>query len=1420
MSEIADSILDAVEILVDKKTSDLQFNKTIRGKISEIIDESIGKYKIQYQNSYFTAYSSDSNATYQKGSEVYVEILSNDFEKNALILGTVRRLGSNYISIIEKLDKYTNIGAEEDYDGSIAFCSYGGAQEIELYNSENNENLWKINTENIKQAAAASDSLKLGAKIKNQLDAAQRSKQGNFGIKILAEYYNEAELDSLDERSILIREYLFDVNDMTGQPYKYTTATNQYTIFNIDAKNFVKIKSITAFCKDFIQDSSVENPDIWIDDVNLQFLHSLTQEQLQTTSLSIETPYGNYFSTENPNDKILKADLRVKGKKVNYNAQQVDFYWFRRNVRVNSTHEAFSAYGGNGWELLNKTSLNAYKYTLKKDLCTAVQTEFKCVAVFSDNGQVISLNSTIIINNFISELKLYIDSSTGTNFAFNIGKTTLTLQGYEGTDNTRYYWTESIDGGVSVFVDGNELITNNYIDVTIATPAASLLKYECSVYEADNFIGTAAITLVNNKENLGYTLVINNGIQIFKYNSYGVSPASESFALADRMILPALSFTIYDKLGQPIDIKDEDKTKYMNIKWIWPTGFDWPIDDLEHTPRVWKDTMLTIDKTLLKTVTISDIANGVSTQKYAICNQPTLIYGIQNNYNAALANTTETNNNIRLEVEYQGEYLNASTNFTFTKEGELGTNGTQYTARIEPQDDYKEIFICGDSLYAAQYINKAESIDKVVLNNLGSNGVPISSLFKVHLWNGEEDVINDSTVTWELANSTKRAGKPRLTISENNVIINQDGELYSNILQATIAYDDLKFYATYPIIYTNQLNDGKLLYIDKGYREVMYESDGTRGKFRGLPFEPKWLSSTGFTNLGTINESDWSSSWNAAAALIKDSFNKFTIEPPSYYIAEENGNFIQLTVNGITTYLPIELYLNRYGMSAMNDWDGNSIQISEDGGYILSPQVGAGRKENDNSFTGITIGEVFQDQNNKEIGMFGYYQGQRSLFLDAETGSAEFGIEGRGRIKIDTQNNEGVIDSGDYNTTDKTGLKIKFTSTGDGDKKGPYIRYGSGNFTVNADGNLVAKGGGTIAGWKISDSALTSSDNKSTLYSNNGPEEALISGDNTSAYSGRKWSDTRKLRFNINDRFKVDEDGAMKSTSGLIGGWKIGTNTLSAKNDKLILNDTGSLYGPTASYNFTPNKRVWEITNSGVAYFTDVKIKNANAAAHGSDTYSGNNFTWYGKTTSGGTTTYPKIFELTDTGSNIGGWNISGNELSSGIVHINSANAGTSNSVISVGNALKIYGNGGISSSGGGGISCSGGFSSSGSIDISGNGSIGGITMSGGVLQIPLGGLYYGGKQVSVSNATFVTSASLKLTRKGTKLNATSMMTDVDVSYGAGNFVTGVTPRYFSEDYTFYYVTGGTLTTKRTSFDILNATEAQDGSSEVTISTV
>jgi len=125
----------------------------------------------------------------------------------------------------------------------------------------------------------------------------------------------------------------------------------------------------------------------------------------------------------------------------------------------------------------------------------------------------------------------------------------------------------------------------------------------------------------------------------------------------------------------------------------------------------------------------------------------------------------------------------------------------------------------------------------------------------------------------------------------------------------------------------------------------------------------------------------------------------------------------------------------------------------------------------------------------------------------------------------------------------------------------PSILFGSGNFSVNKDGHLVAKGGGTIAGWSITDNYLQSSDRRTTLYSQNGP---LLSG-----------SSSVRERFNLgsgkfviyddgtfkaaNDKFAVDQDGTITSVAGKIGGWTISADSLSSNG--IIINSNGNIKG-------------------------------------------------------------------------------------------------------------------------------------------------------------------------------------------------------------------------------------------------------------------
>jgi hypothetical protein len=100
--------------------------------------------------------------------------------------------------------------------------------------------------------------------------------------------------------------------------------------------------------------------------------------------------------------------------------------------------------------------------------------------------------------------------------------------------------------------------------------------------------------------------------------------------------------------------------------------------------------------------------------------------------------------------------------------------------------------------------------------------------------------------------------------------------------------------------------------------------------------------------------------------------------------------------------------LNRYGLSNINGWDGNKLYIDnahgENSQYLLAPQLGAGMKEEDNTFTGVVMGIRDFEAKNKakgQVGLFGYSRGLQSYFLNAKDGSVIMGKAGGGQIIVD-----------------------------------------------------------------------------------------------------------------------------------------------------------------------------------------------------------------------------------------------------------------------------------------------------------------------------------------------------------------------------------------------------------------------------------
>lgn len=189
-------------------------------------------------------------------------------------------------------------------------------------------------------------------------------------------------------------------------------------------------------------------------------------------------------------------------------------------------------------------------------------------------------------------------------------------------------------------------------------------------------------------------------------------------------------------------------------------------------------------------------------------------------------------------------------------------------------------------------------------------------------------------------------------------------------------------------------------------------------------------------------------------------------------------NIQKMYSNNVIHIRPIVVTLNRYGLASINGWDGNKIYTGSNnqGDYLYAPQIGAGRKEEDNSFTGMIMGLRKRETSSEiDVGLFGYNSGEQTIFLNSKDGSATFGVAGTGQIIIKPgteANSSAVIYGGNY-VEGESGLLIDLTA--------PSIKFGSGNFEVTPEGYLTAKAGGSIAGWQIGETVLKSMNDEMSL---------------------------------------------------------------------------------------------------------------------------------------------------------------------------------------------------------------------------------------------------------------------------------------------------------------------------------------------------
>ena len=1108
-NQIQDAILDAVETLFKNRIDKLEVDKTVTATVVKCTNSITGEYLCSYNGGNLYAYALD-NASYSTGSTVYVLVPLGDFSKKKTIVSKAQALedDSNISFVSSALGNYNLLGKNSVEDNNnnlpVGMSSYLKDNYILLYDRDNREeSLINFNDDEFSNSLKQAEAVLIEASFKTRLDNAHRiGKRGYYGLQFVLAFSDKDQVDEDGNPAVKEYAYVLDTGNMNGNPFLFTTWSEQYSIFDIDVENFLYVKSIMVFCNDFEDADNIIQAELWGEDV---FVKNIEIYGLKTISaqngdyiMTLSSPQGITFKSTSHADSL--SVIGTMKKQLDNLSGQAMWYWFAEDARVTPGADGYQMYGGSGWRYLEDKNNTCNFYTYG-DENKGYENKYLCVAVYKET---MILKEQFVIYNDSVKRDLSITSNMGVKFSFDRGTPTLTClvdgkeSGFESEKEGgrpdswfKFIWSRVDKGTVISFeytaeqleeqiaqlkkqyddgivsgvgytelqsIQSNINLLQNRIDNQLVgatfEPGSNVFTYDvrqietsavfrCTVYTRDSSvsdfynIGTAEITLQNEgaAEPNSYYIIIENGEQVFQYSESGVSPADTRYE--NPLEVRPLTCHFYDPVGIEVN------SKTYQVKWQVP---------LENTMIVTPGT---------ESMTINPV-----TSKAEWCTSEMYPLAIEADYNYQALN-----NQIKCIVTYYGQEYTEYTNFLFTKVGENGTNGTDMVAKISPTSDSPildmellalEINVANDGKESYAWNTGQAITDKVLDFSLFQRNeeVTVGTVdWTISGGTGNNNkymTVSNGIVSWDSTNALSRKFRNQIVKASTKVSVSDE----------SLNRNNSEYYAFYPVpviyYYSNLQGQSKRYHVSidstKTLRSITYNADGRNplyNKNQGVSISlgdieisqdnPKyivWRAEGGQPQGKYLDNPP-----NAAFKLTYDKNSKDGlrellprtidveadiengVEAYSYtelltevYILPDDtydGAYANNLVHGliypseaaynnnstpeVEIYIPIYMSLNRFGLQSLNAWDGNHLEINEDENYILAPQIGAGAKDENNAFTGIVMGTAqTYDQDEADIGLLGYSHGKQSIFLNAEDGSAVFGLPEQQA----TQNNE------------------------------------------------------------------------------------------------------------------------------------------------------------------------------------------------------------------------------------------------------------------------------------------------------------------------------------------------------------------------------------------------------------------------------
>ena len=899
---VGEAVLTTIDTMVKNRISKLAVDKTVTAKIKKCVDQKTGKYSLTYQGGIIFGYAQDSK-TYTEDQSVYLLIPESNMSKRKIILGF-----SDENEIMELADTtYTSLDDYNRFGENIAGTIVPTVG-LDVHALNQKKSIIKIDEGLFNQNISKTNGVfSLGAVFNtaNLSRQAQAMLAGKYGLILKVVYGEEEKL------------FVFDSTMMSGEPLKYSKGVFQYRIFTADPLREATRVELTCFCTGFdfgINSNKAGDgqDEIYISDVELFGLTDNVAAKGEY-KMYYTTPGGIYFTESN---NTLPVHVTVKKSNVDI-TNTAQYMLFQMDGRVTEGSEGYNAYGGKGWKHVRSFSVKEIQI---EDTDGSYDSVYKIVCVLQEEA-VISTEFTLYNKTQKRTVSVVANNER---FFDNNGEVCLDCRVEPEIVDGEYIWKKTDPNGEEiVYNDLNKtkpgddlheynqgLLNGVVLDGNILKcPASSIQNgsavFTCQVVLDGKSIGSGSVKIFNSKEldkTDDYHIVIKNGTQSFKYDDGGASPTHEKNEIPQK--IQPLECQFFDQSNIEIDPE-----KYQ-VTWSIPS----------------EDTMI-----------------AETSQENNVLN-----FDIKNTYNPNF-----TNNQISVTVTYNEIVRTETTSLVFMKEGENGTNGTEYSAYIVKSKD-------NDKKYEAKLVCGGDYVSNIVCK------------WNVDIENNSQSSIDISTVTDPI-----------------------------DILSVEIKYLDKVYSASIPIV---SVSPQLTIVEPRLFSDVKYGPDGTVPYYNRncdtLKIEAPEGGVEEFTVLGSnllldTDSKKWYNKPDTEGVIVyeikvipKQIYTKSNEQDKMIFTYEINGTSLQASV-------PVNVYIDKFSNVNINGWDGKRVDINSTE-YIIAPQIGAGTKDSYNTFTGILMGET----NTGKTGLFGYGSGVQSMFIDASTGVAEFGKAESGQIII------------------------------------------------------------------------------------------------------------------------------------------------------------------------------------------------------------------------------------------------------------------------------------------------------------------------------------------------------------------------------------------------------------------------------------